>query len=698
VSRRGEDQFIELPWDEMVEILANEINGVRNEYGNQAIFAGSYGWSSAGRFHHAQTQLHRFMNCIGGYVRHRFSYSYAAGQAILPHIVGSREPLTGQLTSWQSIQGNADLMVSFGGLPPGNMQVQSGGCGEHTAVDWIRRCSDSGVRFVNIGPARDESPPGVNAEWHFIRPNTDTALILALINVLISKSLVDHAFVESHSVGFDVLERYVTGASDGVVKNAHWASTICGLPAELIEDLAVRMHGSRTMLNFAWALQRGDHGEQPFWAGIALACALGQIGKPGGGFGFGYGAEAGIGNPVLRRSVANLPEGHNPISTFIPVARIADMLLNPGGVYQFDGQDLTYPEVQLVYWSGGNPFHHHQDLNRLREAFQRPRTIVVNECFWTATAKHADIVLPATTTLERNDLGMSSHDRFVIAMKKVIEPLGDALSDFEIFRRLASVMGFEAAFTENRDEMTWLKFLYEMERGSAASIGCELPSFDHFWETGSYEYPLPERPHVLYEEFSRDPTAYPLRTPSGRIEIFSETIARFGYEDCPGHPVWLEPLEWLGSAKASEHPFHLISSQPRTRLHSQMDQAGSSLQSKIKGREPVWINVLDAATYGIVSGDIVKVWNGRGSLLAGAIVTDAVMQGVLRITTGAWFDLDGSLGVEKHGNPNVLTLDKGTSRLGQGPIAHTCLVSMKHWTDALPEITAFHPPTMATPR
>ena len=141
-----------------------------------------------------------------------------------------------------------------------------------------------------------------------------------------------------------------------------------------------------------------------------LAAMLGQIGSPGGGCGFGYGSMNGYGVPVPNFSTPSMPSATNPANSAIPVARISDMLLNPGAPYQFNGQDLTYPDIRMVYWCGGNPFHHHQDLNRLVEAWRKPETIVVNEIWWTATAKHADIVLPATSTLERNDIGASSRD------------------------------------------------------------------------------------------------------------------------------------------------------------------------------------------------------------------------------------------------------------------------------------------------
>jgi biotin/methionine sulfoxide reductase len=167
------------------------------------------------------------------------------------------------------------------------------------------------------------------------------------------------------------------------------------------------MADTRTMLTASWSLQRADHGEQPYWALVLLAACLGQIGLPGGGFGLGYGSGASLAEPPNLFPGPAMPALPNPAGLAIPAARIADCLLNPGARYDYDGKSAAYPDMRLVYWAGGNPFHHHQDLNRLRRAWRRPETIIVHEPWWTATARHADIVLPATTSLERNDIGGS---------------------------------------------------------------------------------------------------------------------------------------------------------------------------------------------------------------------------------------------------------------------------------------------------
>ena len=199
--------------------------------------------------------------------------------------------------------------------------------------------------------------------------------------------------------------------------------------------------------------------------------------------------------------------------------------------------------------------------------------------------------------------------------------------------------------------------------------------------------------------FRADPNSNPLDTPSGKIEIFSETIASFEYDDCPGHPTWIEPGEWLGAKeKVQRFPLHLISNQPTGRLHGQGDNARISQGFKVAGREAIWLNPRDADTRGIAEGDVVRAFNDRGQCLVGAHVTETIMSGVVLIQTGAWYDPveRGKVGsLDRHGNPNVLTLDKGSSRLGQGSSAQTALVEVEKWVADAPAVSVFAPPLVA---
>jgi biotin/methionine sulfoxide reductase len=319
--------------------------------------------------------------------------------------------------------------------------------------------------------------------------------------------------------------------------------------------------------------------------------------------------------------------------------------------------------------------------------------VIVHEPFWTATARHADIVLPATTPLERNDI--ASGEGSLMAMHRAIAPVGEARSDFDILTSIAARMGIADAFTEGRDEMAWIRHLYETTRANALAAEIELPPFDEFWRRGFVTLPKSPRPPVVFAKLRDDPESRPLATPSGKIELFSERIAGFNYDDCPGHGAWLEPAEWLGSPKAARFPIHLITNQPATRLHSQYDGGAISQASKIQGREPIRIHPDDAAPRGIATGDIVRVFNDRGAFLAGAVVSADVRRSVAQIATGAWYDplapgVPGTL--EVHGNPNVVTRDAGTSKLAQATSALSALVEIEKFAGPAPPVRAFEPP------
>jgi biotin/methionine sulfoxide reductase len=700
-NRRGAEPFVEVDWDDALDLAAAQLAHVRAAGGNDAIYAGSYGWASAGRFHHAQSQVHRFLRCFGGYTDSVDSYSFAVGEVLLPHVLGqTTDEHHASLPTWHELAESTDLVLAFGGLPLRNTQVNAGGVGRHLAKEGQLAAGSAGVRFVSVSPIRDDCAGFLGARWVGLRPGTDTALMLALAHTIIAAGLHDAEFLDRCCVGFPALRRYIDGGADGIAKDADWAAAIADVPADVIRQLALEVATHRTLITVAWALQRAHHGEQPVWMALALAAISGQLGRRGGGFGFGYSIEQN-GSATGRSRVAALPQPPNAVSTRIPVARISDLLLRPGETIDYNGTRVTFPRIDLVYWCGGNPFHHHQDLNRLRRAWQQPETVIVHEPYWNALAKHADIVFPCTTTVEREDFAAGGRDRHLTAMHRIVEPAGSARDDYAIFAALAARLGIEERFTEGRSVRQWIEHLYTRTREYAQAQGADLPEFDAFWEIGEAVLPVPagsrEWPLARFRE---DPGTNALATPSGRVELFSERIAGFNYEDCPGHPVWLEPIEWLGGGAAARFPLHILSNQPRARLHSQLDHAGSSQATKVGGREPVRIHPKAAAARSISAGDVVRLHNDRGSCLAGAVITDDVRPDVVQLSTGAWYDAvdpADSVSLESHGNPNVLTRDIGTSRLAQGPSAQTALVELERLRGSAPPVRAFDRPAFVSP-
>lgn len=434
---------------------------------------------------------------------------------------------------------------------------------------------------------------------------------------------------------------------------------------------------------------------------VTLAAMLGQIGTPGGGFGLSYHFANG-GNPTRRSAVlasmqGSLPGGTDAVDK-IPVARIVEALENPGAPYQHNGMNRHFPDIRFVWWAGGANFTHHQDTNRLIRAWQKPELVVISECFWTAAAKHADIVLPATTSYERNDLTMTGDysNQHLVPMKQVVPPRDEARNDFDVFAELSErwETGGHARFTEGKSELEWLETFYNIAGQRGASQQVTLPPFAQFWEANDL-IEMPENAanaqFIRFADFRRDPDAHPLKTDSGKIEIYSRRIADYGYADCPGHPMWLEPDEWHGNAEPGQ--LQVLSAHPAHRLHSQLNYSQLREQYAVAGREPVTLHPQDAQTRGIADGDTVRVWNHRGQILAGAVVTEGIRPGVICIHEGAWPDLEVSAGgICKNGAVNVLTKDLPSSRLGNGCAGNTALAWIEKYTGPSLTLTAFNPP------
>ena len=693
--RRGRDDYVAMSWDAVLDLLGAELARVRDTYGPSAVFGGSYGWASAGRFHHAQSQIHRFLNTsLGGYVRSVNSYSSGASSVLVPYILTDYEDLTKRNVTWEQIVAHSDVVLAFGGMALKNSMVAGGSISRHVERGAMQRARARGCRFVLVSPLRADLPDEAGAEWVPSVPGTDTALMLALVHTLVLNRLHNRDFLDRYTVGWPIFERYLLGETDGQPKSADWAAGITGVAAKTIIDLALSLYGRRALIVVSHSLQRAKHGEQPVWMGAVLAAALGQIGLPGGGYGYALGAIGYYGRRYNAVPIGTLSQGRNSVADFIPVARISDMLLNPGSTYRYNGQTRTYPDIRLVYWAGGNPFHHHQDLNRLRRAFAQVDTLVVHELAWTATARHADIVLPCTMTLEREDIGASSNDPLLVAMHPVAKPYGTARDDYAIFSGLAERLGTGAKFTEGRTVRQWLEFLYEPTRAALAEQKLPAPSFDEFWSRGALTLPQQPDDGGRLRFFRDDPEGHPLPTPSGKIEIFSAKIASFNEPDCPGHPTWLAPTD----VPCRSAPLILVANQPATRLHSQLDFGGHSNDAKHRGREVARMHPYDAKARGIADGDIIRVFNSRGACLAGVRITDGIRRGVIQLPTGAWYDpadpeADKPLCV--HGNPNVLTRDVGTSSLAQGCTGQLTTVEVERFNGNLPPIQAFDPPVAA---
>ncbi|MEM1065609.1 MAG: molybdopterin-dependent oxidoreductase, partial [Pseudomonadota bacterium] len=344
---RGAEDMVPVDWNTALDLVADDIARVRDQHGHSALFAGSYGWSSAGRFHHARSQIRRFYGALGGFADQTGNYSWGAAEVILEEVLGSSDAVRGAATAWASIIEKTDTFVAFGGLNPKNWKVTSGGAGHHHMPDHVRAAADRGTHFVVISPFADDIPDGIKADWIAPRPGSDAAIMLALAHEMVLRGRADRRFLERYTAGVERFLASLDGRADGVVKSLAWAADIAGVPLADLRRLADRIETGRVMLSAAWALQRAQYGEMAYWALIALAAVLGQIGLPGGGFGFGYGSLNAVGHGASKGLVPTLPRLGNKHGSVIPVARFADMLASPGREIPFRGQRVTLPDVRL---------------------------------------------------------------------------------------------------------------------------------------------------------------------------------------------------------------------------------------------------------------------------------------------------------------------------------------------------------------
>lgn len=726
---RGKDEWVEVKYEDAIKLVARELKKTREQKGNESIYAGSYGWKSSGNVHNSRILLHRFMNLTGGFTGGLGDYSTGASQIIMPHVVGTIEVYE-QQTSWEVVLENSKVVVLWGMNPLATLRI-AWTSNDQQGFKYFEKLRDSGKEIIVIDPIKTETYKffGDKAKLIQPNPNTDTAMMLGMMYYLYQTGQYDKDFIENYTYGFDKFVPYLIGQTDNTPKSPKWASEICGVGEDVIKTLALTFYKNRTMLMSGWGMQRAQHGEQPHWALVTLASMLGQIGLSGGGFGLSYhysngGAPTCVGGVISGMNSAGvgiIKDGkfvgmakdmkaaggtgqswlQKATNSAFPVARIADALLNPGKVISHNGKKITYPDIDFIYWVGGNPLVHHQDTNTNVKAWRKPRTVVVNEIYWTPTAKMADIVFPVTSQYERNDITMTGDysNQNIAPMKQVVEKQPNAKDDYQIFSDLCKAYadGLVEAYTEGgKTEMDWIKEYYE---GAAkvvnanTALGMTMPSFEEWWNSNK---PITFAPNmenmnwVRFADFREDPILNSLGTPSGLIEIYSETIEKMNYSDCPAHPTWMEPVEWLGM-KNKPAQFHMLSPHPVDRLHSQQSNTSLRENYAIANREPILINTNDAKNLGIKTGDLVRVFNARGEILAGALVSDDIKESVVRVFEGAWYDPSDD-GLCKNGCPNVLTIDIPTSQLANGNISHTALVNIEKFKGTAPELTAFKAP------
>jgi molybdopterin guanine dinucleotide-containing S/N-oxide reductase-like protein len=698
-QNRGLSGYVRISWDAATTLVASEIQRAVQTYGNSSIYTmRDTGWNSTGSMY----PLDRLLNMYGGYTQPVGFYSNYGLEIGEKYSIGqTSETGAAGITSWQAIIDNTKYIIMWGGDFVSTTDLAAFGT---YISDMYMQVKAAGVKFIVVDPFLNDGAIALGAQWIPILPGTDNAMLAAMAYVMINNNTYDADFMQNYSVGFNESNlpsgapagssfvSYIMGVSDGTPKTPEWASAICGVDAQTITNLATLLTTNQPVLiRTGCGPQRGCNGEH-FQRMVATVAAMsGNLGIPGGGYGSQpWDPSLQLPSSIPGSTYSNLavPAPANPIAStsYIPYYRWADAVLSPGTVIQHDCTNVTLPAIKLLYRLAGINFvNQHSNINKSIQAIRAVDFFVVEDPWMIPDAKFADVILPACTTFERNDI--TAGWNWVVQMQQAIQPLFESMSDYDILSAIAQNLGIGQQFTEGNTELQWVQNMYNSLKTST--------SWDAFTAQGYYEYPAAQMTSTTaYTAFKADPKSNPLPTPSGLIEVYSESIAKFyganyvnvEWPDVPVVPEFVPPFEWKGSSIASQYPLAMITSHNMWRQHSQADNVEWLQQrSKLNGYAPIWINASDASSRGINQGDTVLVNNGRGQLLAAAMITQRIIPGAVRLCQGSWYNSanpSDPQGLDLGGCPNTLTSDQGTSNLAQASTTHTSLVQVALWSGA----------------
>ncbi|WP_409309038.1 selenate/tellurate reductase subunit YnfE [Pectobacterium sp. B1J-3] len=689
VGKRGEGKFERISWEEAYDAIASNLQRVVKEYGNEAVYINYSSGIVGGNITRSSPMaslVARLMNCYGGFLGQYGTYSTAQIAYAMPYTYGSN---MGNSTSDIA---NTRLVVMFGNNPA---ETRMSGAGVTYHLEQARERSNA--RMIVIDPRYTDTAAGREDEWIPIRPGTDAALVAGIAWVLITENLVDQPFLDKYCVGYDEktlpegapanghYKAYILGqGDDGVAKTPEWAARITGIPSARIIKLAREIGSTKpAYICQGWGPQRQANGELTARAIAMLPILTGNVGIQGG--------NSGARESTYTITIERMPVLKNPVKTQIScfswtdaIARGTEMTATRDGV---KGKDKLDVPIKFIWNYAGNCLvNQHSDINKTHEILQNDRQcemIVVIENFMTSSAKYADILLPDLMTVEQEDIipnDSAGNMGYLIFIQPVTRPKFERKPIYEILSEVARRLGDDIyqAFTEGRTQRQWLQYLYDKMQAKDS----QLPEYEQLRAQGIYKRKDPNGHFIAYKSFRDDPVAHPLKTPSGKIEIYSsalaETAANWELENdevISPLPVYASTFEGWDDPLREKYPLQMIGFHYKSRTHSTY---GNIDILEAACPQEIWLNPLDAQSRGIANGDVVRVVNARGEVRIQAKVTPRILPGVTAMAQGAWHQADmASTDRVDHGACiNTLTTLR-PSPLAKGNPQHTNLVQIE---------------------
>jgi len=710
-QNRGISKFKRISWDEATDIIASEIKRIQSQYGTSAIYLKNGNHGETKCVHGTHGVPARLMKegytvqCLnpdsweGWYwgAEHVWGMDCAWTKTLS---VGMMAPQTNVI---KDISENGETVL-FIGCDPETTTWGFIGQAYSRLCYWWR---ELGIKQVYICPDLNYGAAVHADKWIPVLPNTDAALLLAIAYTWITEGKYDKAYMATHAYGFDKFVDYVLGKEDGLPKTPRWASTRCGVPSRTIKALAREWSTRRTstMHNAGGSYIRGPYSHEPARL-EALLLAMQGLGRPGvhqASMVNSGSTPRGVVIPSVRPAFRGDAEGKPSQSILKPL--LHEAILNPPiswysssfrGPVEEQFNQYHYPlegasEIHMI-WSDDGCFSVCWNAgNKMIEAFRSTKIefILTQHPWLEDDCLYADIILPVNTKFEEEDIGTGYSQNFdlIFPEGKCIEPIGESLSDYEIVGEIARKLGKYEEFTEGKTVEEWIKFGFE-KSGVASMV-----SWEEFNKKGYYVVPMAhdwEKAPAGMINFYNNPEAHPLHTKSGRIEFYGQWLAEHfpDDEERPPVPHWVPEgvthRESRQSERARTYPLLIVSNHPRWRVHAEHDDVTWLREistCKVKGAdgylyEPLWINPVDAGPRSIENGDIVKLYNERGTVLGGAYITERIIPGAVYQDHGARHDPIAT-GLDRGGSNNLICPANTTSKNASGMATSGYLVEVK---------------------